>query len=154
MHLSFNLLGPLPNKRFYVTEIVLQLELANVTFRAERNDNRKYVSVRRLVSSAYLFIQRTQCYRTKYCTCKMFFILYLLEQIIVQKITQNLNDNMYILLYFCSDFKRHVNTMNDTYEYFFLPIIRKIPTFKRLYEGTIDCASLCKLNYCMSQIRH
>ena len=24
---------------------------------------------------------------------------------------------------------------------------------KRLYEGAIDCASLCKLHYCMSQIR-
>ena len=25
---------------------------------------------------------------------------------------------------------------------------------KRLYEGAIDCASLCKLHYCMSLIRH
>ena len=25
---------------------------------------------------------------------------------------------------------------------------------KRLYEGAIDCASLCKLNYCMSLTCH
>ena len=31
--LSYNLIGQKPNKRFYVTEIVLQLELADVTFR-------------------------------------------------------------------------------------------------------------------------
>ena len=57
MHLSFNLIGQLLNKRFYVTEIVLQLELADVTFRAERNDNRKYVCVRRL-AVGLLFVKQ------------------------------------------------------------------------------------------------
>ena len=32
--------------------------------------------------------------------------------------------------------------------------IRLTISNKRLYEGAVDCASLCKLHYCMSLIRH
>ena len=69
---------------------------------------------------------------------------------------------MYILFLLCflQYFKIHVTTMNDTNEYFFfLLFIRKILTFvslridKGLYEGVIDCASVCKLHYSMSLIR-
>ena len=50
--LSFDLIvDPHQNKRFYVTEIVVPLGFADVTFwveHAERNDNRKYNCVRTL----------------------------------------------------------------------------------------------------------
>ena len=41
--LSFDLNGEHQNKRSYVTEIVLSLVFADVIFRRERNDDRKYV---------------------------------------------------------------------------------------------------------------
>ena len=41
--LSFDLIGQHQNKRFYVTEIVLPLWFADVIFRRERSDDRKYV---------------------------------------------------------------------------------------------------------------
>ena len=41
--LSFDLIGEDQNKRFYVTEIVLPLMFADVIFRRERSDDRKYV---------------------------------------------------------------------------------------------------------------
>ena len=41
--LSFDLIGENQNKRFYVKEIVLPLIFADVIFRREKSDNRKYV---------------------------------------------------------------------------------------------------------------
>ena len=41
--LSFELIGQHQNKRFHVTEIVLPLGFADVIFRRERSDDRKYV---------------------------------------------------------------------------------------------------------------
>ena len=73
---------------------------------------------------------------------------------------------MYKLLYFVQYSKIPVTTMNDLNEYFFiLMVIRKTLMFvssrewltilnKRLYKGTIDCASLCELCCCMSLIRN
>ena len=40
--LPFDLIGEHPNKRLYVTEIVLSLTLPDVFFRRERSDDRKY----------------------------------------------------------------------------------------------------------------
>ena len=41
--LSFDLISQGQNERFYVTEIVLLLRFADIIFRRERSDNRKYV---------------------------------------------------------------------------------------------------------------
>ena len=41
--LSYDLIGQHQNKRFYVTEIVWPLGFADVIFRRERSDDRKYV---------------------------------------------------------------------------------------------------------------
>ena len=41
--LSFDLIGEHQSKRFYVREIVLSLMFADVIFRRERGDDRKYV---------------------------------------------------------------------------------------------------------------
>ena len=49
--LSFDLTGHHQNKRFYVTEIVWRLGFADVTFRVERSDDRKYIFVLRLLSA-------------------------------------------------------------------------------------------------------
>ena len=72
------------------------------------------------VSNAFTSVQRTLFVKV-YCTCKMFFILYLLQQKGCAK-TNNLNDNVHTLVFLFSQyFKIHVTTMNDTNEYFFLP---------------------------------
>ena len=74
--------------------------------------------MRLLVHTAY-----SVCYSTvRTCTVQMFFILCLLQQKIVQKITLNLND-IYYSCVFVQYFKIHVTTMNDTNEYFFLSIV-------------------------------
>ena len=41
--MTFDLTGEHQNKRFYVREIVLSLMFADVIFRRERSDDRKYV---------------------------------------------------------------------------------------------------------------
>ena len=41
--MTFDLIGEHQNKRFYVTEIILSLMFADVIFRRERSDDRKYV---------------------------------------------------------------------------------------------------------------
>ena len=41
-NLSFDLIGEHQNKRLYVTEIILSLMFADVFFRRERSDDRKY----------------------------------------------------------------------------------------------------------------
>ena len=47
--LSFDLIGQHQKKRLYVTEIILPVGFANVTFLVERSDDRKYLCVRRLI---------------------------------------------------------------------------------------------------------
>ena len=49
--LSFDLIGQHRNKRFYVTEIVLQLGFTDAIFRRERSDDRKCVCCSQTISN-------------------------------------------------------------------------------------------------------
>ena len=57
LSMTFDLIGEHQNKRFYVTEIVLSLMFADVIFRRERSDDRKYVcgsqANRQLIATTY-----------------------------------------------------------------------------------------------------